>query len=146
MPTGTTLCWSASIPRLYEAEITEFGSKTQFILHAGALSLRPTVSTPAFSTGWAEILVIKHPILLREREMQLIYRTIGSIITSHSPCKSHQESGWNLRTEYIVPPIETLRLNWTSSTVMFKATYDRNPVELRFYKAPSRSAQKRERA
>jgi hypothetical protein len=29
---------------------------------------------------------------------------------------------------------------------MFKATYDRNPVELRFYKAPSRSAQKRERA
>jgi hypothetical protein len=30
-------------------------------------------STPAFSTGWAEILVVKHPILLREREMQLIY-------------------------------------------------------------------------
>ncbi|KAJ7818303.1 hypothetical protein B0H14DRAFT_2601342 [Mycena olivaceomarginata] len=103
-------------------------------------------STPAFSTGWAEILVVKHPVLLREREMQLIYRTIGWVITSHSPCKSHQESGWNLRTKYIAQPIETLRLNWTSSTVMFNATYDRNPVELRFYKVPSRSAQKRERA
>ncbi|KAJ7866268.1 hypothetical protein B0H14DRAFT_2573538 [Mycena olivaceomarginata] len=189
MPTDTTLCWEClrtdgtpltGIPRLYEAEITEFGSKTRFTLHAGALSLRPTVhqislaafkfrftsaqleielftycriyasvpigSTPAFSTSWAEILVVKHPILLREREMQLIYRTIGSFITFHSPCKSHQESGRNLRTEYIVQPIETLRLNWTSSTVMFKATYDRNPIELRFYKAPSRSAQKRQHA
>jgi hypothetical protein len=31
------------IPRLYKAEITEFGSKTRFTLYAGALSLRPTV-------------------------------------------------------------------------------------------------------